>query len=180
MAKSLDKVLVVDIEATCWERIPRGSTNEIIEIGLTILNTKISTIEVNESIIVKPTTSTVSEFCTNLTTLTQADVDKGITFAQACRVLTNKYQSTKYTFASWGDYDRNQFKRQCDREQVPYPFSTTHLNIKNLFALKYKLDREVGIMEALELSKLEHIGVHHKGKDDSLNISNLLIHLLNS
>lgn len=180
MAKSLDKVLVVDIEATCWEKVPRGSTNEIIEIGLTILNSKTLEIEVNEGIIVKPTTTVVSEFCTNLTTLTQADVNKGITFAQACGYLTNNYQSTKYTFASWGDYDRNQFKRQCDRESVPYPFSTTHLNIKNLFALKYKLDKEVGMMEALQLANIEHKGVHHRGYSDSLNISNLLVHLINS
>lgn len=84
------------------------------------------------------------------------------------------------TFASWGDYDRNQFKRQCDREVVPYPFSTTHLKVKNLFALKYKLDKEVGMIEALQLSKLEHTGIHHRGFYDSLNISNLLIHLINS
>ena len=179
MAKLLDKVLVVDIEATCWEKIPRGSTNEIIEISLTVLNTKTNKNEANEGIIVKPTTTTVSEFCTQLTTLTQADVDKGITFAQACGVLTNNYQSTKYTFASWGDYDRNQFKRQCEKELVPYPFSTTHLNVKNLFAIKYKLDKEVGMMEALQLSKLEHTGVHHRGFSDSLNITNLLLHLLN-
>lgn len=179
MAKLLDKVLVVDIEATCWEKIPRGSTNEIIEIGLTVLNTKTNNIEVNEGIIVKPTTTTVSEFCTKLTTLTPADVDKGITFAQACGLLTNKYQSTKYTFASWGDYDRNQFKRQCEKELIPYPFSHTHLNIKNLFAIKYKLNKEVGMMEALQLANIKHTGVHHRGCFDSLNITNLLIHLLN-
>lgn len=51
---------------------------------------------------------------------------------------------------------------------------------QQLFAIKYNLDKEVGMMEALELSKLEHTGTHHRGQDDSLNISNLLIHLLNS
>lgn len=179
MAKLLGKVLVVDIEATCWENIPRGQANEIIEIGLTILDTKSLNVFASESIIVKPTNSTISGFCTELTTLTPEYVeDNGINFKDACKYLIIKYESTKYTFASWGDYDRNQFKRQCDREKVDYPFSTTHLNIKNLFALKYKLDKEVGMIEALKLASIEHTGIHHKGLDDSINITNLLIHLL--
>ena len=34
MARKLDRILVVDIEATCWEgNPPPGQTSEIIEIG---------------------------------------------------------------------------------------------------------------------------------------------------
>lgn len=178
MAKSLDKVLVVDIECTCWETVPRGETNEIIEVGLVVLDTRTLT-TVGESIIVKPTTSTISEFCTQLTTLTPEYVaDKGISFSNACMYLTRHYESARYTFASWGDYDRRQFTRQCEREGIEYPFSPTHLNIKNLFALKYKLQKEVGMMEALDIAGISHTGTHHRGFDDAVNITKLLIQLL--
>ena len=39
------------------------------------------------SILVQPACSTVSAYCTQLTTLIQADVDGGIPLAEACRVL---------------------------------------------------------------------------------------------
>ena len=39
MARKLDRILVVDIEATCWEgNPPPGQTSEIIEIGLCVLD----------------------------------------------------------------------------------------------------------------------------------------------
>ena len=62
---------------------------------------------------VRPACSPVSLYCTQLTTLTQADVDAGIPLAKACRVLADEYQSRERLFASFGDYDRQQFARNC-------------------------------------------------------------------
>ena len=39
MARKLDQILVVDVEATCWEGDPPpGQISEIIEIGLCVLD----------------------------------------------------------------------------------------------------------------------------------------------
>ncbi|MEC8569588.1 MAG: DNA polymerase III, partial [Planctomycetota bacterium] len=40
MAKSLDQILVIDIESTCWEGgfSPPGQVSEIIEIGLCLVD----------------------------------------------------------------------------------------------------------------------------------------------
>ena len=54
------------------------------------------------SVLVRPACSTVSAYCTQLTTLTQADVDAGIPLADACRVLTQEHQSGQRLFASFG------------------------------------------------------------------------------
>jgi inhibitor of KinA sporulation pathway (predicted exonuclease) len=36
MAKQLDKIIVVDVEATCWKgKIPTGTHSDIIEVGIT-------------------------------------------------------------------------------------------------------------------------------------------------
>ena len=41
MTRKLDKILVIDVEATCWEKEPvKGEVGEIIQVGLVILNTE--------------------------------------------------------------------------------------------------------------------------------------------
>src|SRR5262249_8007589 len=131
MARRLDQVLVIDVEATCWEGAPpAGQENEIIEIGVCTIDVGRRQRPGRESILVRPQRSQVSPFCTQLTTLTQADVDQGIPFDEACRLLRTKYQADQRTFASYGDYDRNQFERQCRSFGARYPFGPTHLNVK--------------------------------------------------
>ena len=179
MAKRLDHILVIDVEATCWEGPPpQGQENEIIEIGVCTIDVRGRRREERESILVRPQRSRVSPFCTQLTTLTQGEVDEGIPFEEACRLLRTKYHSDQRTFASYGDYDRNQFDRQCRSFGVRYPFGPTHLNVKNLFGLCRGLHHEVGMDEALRLLGLPLEGTHHRGGDDAWNIAAVLLALL--
>lgn len=173
MSKRLDQILVVDVEATCWEFTPpKGEESEIIEIGLARYDIGSREVISSESILVKPVRSKVSPFCTRLTTLTQEQVDKGMSFEEACRYLT--LIGKKTLWASYGDYDRNQFQRQCDSFRVRYPFNTSHLNIKTLAALALDLTHEVGMEEALKQFGLPLIGTHHRGIDDAKNIASIL------
>ena len=72
MAIRRDKIIVVDIEATCWdvEPPPDGQLNEIMEVGLCIFDVEANQIEGKRSILVKPLASEISPFCTKLTSLT--------------------------------------------------------------------------------------------------------------
>ncbi len=179
MAKQLDKIIIIDVESTCWEKAPpKEQESEIIEIGICTLDVISRKRIEKESIIIKPEHSSVSEFCTQLTTLTQEEVEKGITFNDACSILKKKYLSKKRVWASYGDYDRRQFERQCKSYNVIYPFGHTHINIKNLFAIMYKLKYEIGMAKALELLELPLMGVHHRGIDDAWNIASILSKLL--
>ena len=65
-----------------------------------------------------PVRSKVSEFCTRLTTLTQEQVDGGVSFEQACGQLRKAYRTRDRAWASYGDYDRRQFERQCQATGV--------------------------------------------------------------
>lgn len=178
MKMKFDRIIVIDIESTCWEYPSVSNINDIIEIGISPIDTKTGNILDTKSIIVKPENSEVSEFCTGLTTLTQEDVDSGISFKDACSILTNEYNSKKYAWASYGHYDKNQFESQCKRDNIEYPFSKVHINIKLLFALKYSLRREIGMSKALQLLGLPLIGTHHRGGDDSRNIAYILSNML--
>jgi inhibitor of KinA sporulation pathway (predicted exonuclease) len=176
MAKRLDHVLVVDIESTCWEGgfPPRGESNDIIEIGLVPLELATGRRLEKRSILVRPERSRVGKFCTGLTTLTQDQVERGVAFKDACRILEDEYSSRDRLWASFGDYDRRQFEKQCRDQGVRYPFGPSHLNAKTLFAVTRGLQSEVGLPQAMALLGLKLEGTHHRGHDDAWNIAAVL------
>jgi inhibitor of KinA sporulation pathway (predicted exonuclease) len=175
----MNAIVVVDVEATCWPKEPPpGQQSEIIEIGVAVVD--LDTLEIAEtgSILVKPTRSKISPFCTQLTTLTQADVDAGVSFHEACATLQQTYHTHERAWGSWGNYDRRMFETQCASFYVDYPFSAIHVNLKSLFAEKYRLHRQIGMVRALEAVKLPLEGTHHRGGDDARNIARLLLLML--
>jgi len=179
VARKLDQVVVIDVESTCWEGAPPdGEENEIIEIGVCALDVASGERVAREDILVRPARSRVSPFCTRLTTLTQEQVDGGASFAEACGRLQRAYATKDRVWASYGDYDRRQFERQCATLGVPYPFGPGHLNVKTLFALVHTLPREVGMDGALDMLELPLEGTHHRAGDDAWNIARILATLL--
>ncbi len=173
------KILVVDIEATCWEYgPPHGETSEIIEVGVTCLGIRDLEVGQKRSILVKPTRSKVSAFCTQLTTLRQEDLLGAGSLGDACDILRRDCGSEGSAWASYGDYDRNMFEKCCSELSIPYPFGPHHLNIKTLFAFAAGLDLGVGTTEALEMLGLRFEGTLHRGSDDSWNVAQILSKIL--
>lgn len=174
----MNLVNVVDVEATCWAgQPPPGQVNEIIEIGLTVVDLDSATRVAKHRILVRPQRSRVSEFCTELTGLTQTDVDGGVEFAEACRTLAVQHEAGRRPWTSWGDYDRNQFTRQCRHAGVEYPFGQHHTNAKLRFTEALGLRKRPGMAQALEIAGLPLEGRHHCGDDDAWNIAALVLHL---
>ena len=179
MARRLDRVVVVDVESTCWEGDPPpGEESEIVEVGVCLLDPRSGAREGPVSVLVRPERSQVSAFCTRLTTLRPEDVAGGVGFPAACKRLRTELGTPQRVFASYGDYDRRMFERQCAARGVAYPFGPTHLNVKSLFALRHGLAREVGMDAALDLAGLPLEGTHHRGGDDAWNVAALLAQLL--
>ena len=169
---------VVDVEATCWDREqPPGAVSEIIEIGLTVVDLATAERIARHRILVRPVRSSVSEFCTELTGLTQHEVDRGVGFAEACRLLAAEHHAGSRPWASWGDYDRNQFTRQCQSTRTPYPFGRHHTNAKAAFTEAHGLRKRPGMAQALEIAGLRLEGRHHRGEHDAWNIAALVLHL---
>ncbi len=179
MAKQLDQLLVIDIESTCWEREPpRGQYSEIIEIGICLINTDLLEPHSPRSIMVRPTMSTIGTFCTQLTSITHDMVADAQPLSHAVGVLLSEYRTTERLFASWGDYDRSHFLKNCRSFGLKYPFGPTHLNIKNLFSIALGLPRELDLEAACLHVGLSMKGRHHRGIDDAWNTARLLCLLL--
>ncbi|HCT79413.1 MAG TPA: DNA polymerase III [Micromonosporaceae bacterium] len=169
---------IVDVEATCWEgEPPAGETSEIIEIGVCVVDTLRWERVARHRILVRPTRSRVSSFCTDLTGLAQSDVDSGLSFADACEQLRKELRSDSRAWASWGDYDRKQFERQCAASAVAYPFSVRHTNLKARFSEILGLRKRLGMAQALAHLNLPLEGRHHRGDDDAWNIGAIAIEL---
>jgi inhibitor of KinA sporulation pathway (predicted exonuclease) len=176
-----DRIIVVDLEATCWEdeKIPEGSSIDIIEIGVCNLNIQTSTITDKQSIYVIPERSLITDFCARLTGITPEIIaEKGISFSSACQKITDEYSPMGRAWASFGQFDQFQLQKQCTELNVKFPFGQTHLNIKSLFALKKKFTNAKGLTKALKIINEPFEGTHHCGADDAYNAAKILREIL--
>lgn len=179
MTRSLDLIMVVDVESTCWPQgeKPEGQNSEIIEIGVCPISVKLRKTYQARQILIRPQ-STVSKFCTDLTGWTNEDLVDAGSYADAVQILTKDLDTKQHVWASYGDYDRKMFEKESSWNHCTYPFGSRHINVKTLFALRFGLQCEVGMDKALHIAGLELKGQHHKGIDDAKNIAQLLIETL--
>jgi len=168
--------LVIDLEATCDDRgtVPKHEM-EIIEIGAVLVE-RASLEAVGEfQSFVKPVRhKELTPFCTGLTSITQSQVDGAPGFAEAIEALRRFIDGRDALFASWGDYDRNQFEQDARHHRVTLPFGGRHTNVKRAFSAALGETKRYGMAEALRRVGLPLVGTHHRGIDDARNIARLL------
>lgn len=179
-SKKLDRIVVIDLEATCWENKdgfktpPPGEQSEIIEIGACFLDIQTGKVSQKTSYLVRPYHSKISPFCTQLTGYTQEVVNKGIAFEHAVNKMKKEFGTINRIWASWGDYDRTAFERNCKLYNTKYPFGRRHINAKTMFSILNKLPKEIGVMAALKYYNMNFIGQQHKGCDDAYNTARIM------
>lgn len=176
---SNDKIMVVDLEATCWEgEAPPGQQSDIIEIGLAVLNIKTGEIEEKTNYLIQPERSVVSDFCTELTGWTQDKVNHGMKFKTAIDHMKKTYGTKKRAWASYGEYDRKMLVNQCQYSEIPYPFTPQHLNVKEMVNIFNGGVKMLGLGQALKKVGIKFEGTPHRGEDDAYNIAKLLRHYM--
>lgn len=169
--------IIVDFEATCsdTDEFPRNEM-EIIEIGALAVN-KADLVWLGEfNAFVKPIIHpNLTDFCKNLTSIRQEDVDKAKIFSGVIKEFTiwlSQYDNP--IFCSWGNYDRNQLRNDCKYHNILYPFNDEHINLKELFSKKQNLGKRYGTGKALIKVGIEYEGKRHRGIDDVRNIYKLI------
>lgn len=176
-----DRILIVDIEATCWEndRIPIGQKADIIEIGICELDMTTNKISNKQGIYIIPERSKLSKFCIELTGITpQLIKEKGIHFEEACEKIRSEYGSSSLTWAGFGDFDKEMILQQCDYFGIENPFSKNYLNIMNQFRHYNGLHKMMGLKRALKFLNMDFEGNHHSGADDAYNAAKILREIL--
>jgi inhibitor of KinA sporulation pathway (predicted exonuclease) len=169
--------LIIDLEATCSSdaAIPRDQ-REIIEIGAVLQNARTFEIDSEFQTCVRPIRHPqLTDFCTQLTGITQSHIASAPTFPSALQQLNDWLAGFDDTlFCSWGDYDRSQLLQDCRFHEVPYPLSSQHLNLKSQFALTLGIRKEPGLPTALQRLSLTFQGTHHSGLDDARNMARII------
>jgi inhibitor of KinA sporulation pathway (predicted exonuclease) len=168
------RYVIVDLEATCWETGQTPDRMEIIEIGAVLLEASTGPASGEFAAFVKPVASPrLSEFCKQLTSIRQEDIDRAGYFWEVFPQFLEWIGSEPYTLCSWGAYDLNQLRRDCERHQIPFPQAfERHVNLKRAYS-ELRRVRPMGMRGALMREGLELEGTHHRGIDDARNIARL-------
>ena len=137
----------------------------------------------------------LSDFCTELTTITQSDVNDAPTFPQA---LANFQEwiggggindttqddvddRSDYLLCSWGFYDRKQLKLDCELHELdPGWLKKHHISLKHQHAKICNFQQPIGMAQALKSLEIPLQGTHHRGIDDARNIAKIFIELSGS
>ncbi|WP_354674319.1 3'-5' exonuclease [Cupriavidus alkaliphilus] len=169
-------VLVVDLEATCSEDMSTWDM-EIIELGCCWVAQEGIVLDRFQSFVRPAVNARLTEFCSSLTGIQQADVDSAPPFpvaAEMLRQFVERHQGPGSNWASWGAYDRRQLERDSVRHGIAEPIALPHVNLKQSFAKQQRIGKQVGVTRALTLTNLAFEGNHHRALDDALNIARLL------
>jgi inhibitor of KinA sporulation pathway (predicted exonuclease) len=174
--------MVIDLEATCWEgEPPKYQSMEPIEIGVCLMEVAPDNqweITDHFGILIKPTRSYVSQFCQDLTGITQKALeDNGISFGEAMQSIQDIRTNV---WASWGMWDYDALKKECGIHGLKMwkYLPTLHLNVKSLYSALYRRKR-CGVQKAISLLGMGFEGRPHRGEDDAVNIAKILQHMLN-
>lgn len=168
--------IIFDLEATCWEGV-RTDKNEIIEIGALLINEQIEIVSEFEQFVKPVKNPILSDFCTELTSIQQRDVDNAPYFDEALKLFKEWFQADKepYLLCSWGFYDRKQLRSDCEIYGLDDKWTKPHISLKHQHAKIKGLKRAIGMKTALEEEGFELDGTHHRGIDDARNIAKIFL-----
>jgi len=150
---------------------------EIIEIGCALADRQGRFLD-SCSFLVRPTRYPVlSDFCRELTGITQSMVDDAPEFREAVQAMNAWLGDLPDSFiwCSWGNYDRLHLEAQSQLEGArPLILDHPHLNLKRLWRRTTGQKKKNGLTNALAFHNLTFEGNHHRGVDDARNIAWLL------
>lgn len=187
MIKELRKIIVVDLELTCWEgeKPPEGEAAEIIQIGWAILNVENGEVGDKGAVFIKPEMSKLSEYCTNLTGITPKMLKSGMLYRDACKYVMRKLGGRSKAWAAWGD-DREALERQCHLRDAEFPFSADCIDVQLLTSMLFNPWRPIEhqykprmpLEKAMDMLKITSCGAAHRADNDAYNTALVLSKLM--
>ncbi|KAA3671307.1 3'-5' exoribonuclease 1 [Paragonimus westermani] len=186
-------LLIIDLEATCDVQT-RSKTvpeypHEIIEFPVLLYNTRTRRcVGVFHSYCRPKLNPDLTTFCTNLTQISQVQVDTACSFPQVLTKIENwlftqhHLSNVRCAIVCDCSADMGKFMRiQCRLDGIPLPsWAKVWINLSKAFRLFYKLPSRhpVTLSTMLHDLNLSFIGQQHRGLDDAINILRVVRTLL--
>ncbi len=170
------KWIILDLEATCWKD-RRKKPNEIIEIGALCVDNTREVLEEYQTFVQPQVHPVLSDFCTELTSITQEMVANAPPYPDAHRAFTSWIRGfeDEYVLCSWGFYDRKQLASDCTLHGLDTEWLNRHISLKHQYPRIAGTDRKQGIKAVLKQEQLPMEGTHHRGIDDARNINKVFL-----
>lgn len=189
MQSPFEFVVVLDFEATCQ---PGGAPDpqEVIEFPSVLVSLAERRVVDSFETFVRPVHHPrLTPFCTELTSIVQADVDGAPTFPEALAshqawlaghgLLPD---TGRFAVMTCGDWDlATLFPMQCkaagiDVGRLPRIYRRW-INVKHVFTSTGRRAKTLGMVSMLDALGLELEGRHHRGIDDCRNIARIILAL---
>ncbi|XP_054848978.1 ERI1 exoribonuclease 2 [Eublepharis macularius] len=188
-------LIIIDFESTCWRESRKHYSQEIIEFPAVLLNTSNGEIESEFHMYVQPQEHPIlSEFCTELTGITQNQVDEGVPLPiclssfskwiqklqKEKKIVFDSVQSNAAcegklcAFVTWSDWDLGVcLQYECKRKQLRKPdILNSWIDLRATYKLFYSRKPQ-GLNGALQDVGIIFAGRQHSGLDDSRNTARL-------
>ncbi|XP_076152322.1 ERI1 exoribonuclease 2 [Alosa pseudoharengus] len=187
-------LIIIDFESTCW-REKNNYGQEIIEFPAVLLNTSTGAVESEFHTYVQPQEHPfLSEFCTELTGITQTQVEAGVPLSICLSRFTRWLHSLQQdrgvlfvrdgkaplvpgcpcAFVTWSDWDLGVcLLYECKRKQICKPeVLNSWIDLRATYKLFYNR-KPKGLNGALQDLGIEFSGREHSGLDDARNTARL-------
>lgn len=191
-----DYYVVLDFEATCDQGLG-PEPQEVIEYPSLLLHGRgLESIDEFQSFVRPRHHPVLTPFCTELTGITQDQVDAAPAFPEVYEAhrqwlahheldVDGDGSGFSFAFILCGDWDLKKMLprqcRACDPPITSIPASFRRwVNIKVPFAGYMRLRKSPGLAGMLRKLELDFVGRHHRGIDDCRNIARVARHMANN
>uniref|UniRef100_A0AAY4B7L5 ERI1 exoribonuclease 2 n=1 Tax=Denticeps clupeoides TaxID=299321 RepID=A0AAY4B7L5_9TELE len=187
-------LIVIDFESTCWKE-KNSYGQEIIEFPAVLVDTSTGRVESEFHAYVQPQEHPVlSEFCTELTGITQSQVEAGVPLPICLARFGRWVQSLQRergvvfvkdgrvadltghpcAFVTWSDWDLGVcLLYECKRKQICKPEAlNSWIDLRATYKMFYNR-KPKGLNGALQDLGIEFSGREHSGLDDARNTARL-------
>lgn len=168
------KFILFDIEATCWDGYHSNGIQEIIELGALSYN---RFGEENGSFIhlVRPEINPrLSQFCKELTGITQQDVDDAAVFENVYQKFEEWVEPDVDTwFVSWGTFDLEILNEACSRTVNDASMIQNHVDLQSKYTQLKSLTPRTSLAKAVEIEEWDFEGSPHRAMPDTRNMAHI-------
>lgn len=149
------RYIVVDLAVTCWESGMSRGHSETIEVGAVKLAGSGGRVMSTFSTVIRPTAfPELSEHCTELTGITQDEVDAAEPFPDALARLVDWVGAEEFQLCTWGQSELAQLQVDARRHKLTLPEGfQRHIHLKREFSRCFDT-KPVGVSGALAKLKL--------------------------
>jgi inhibitor of KinA sporulation pathway (predicted exonuclease) len=169
--------VIFDLELV--KRFRKGQLSEIVEIGACKVNLDTKQCFDQLQIYMLPKSGVISESTRKFIHMSKEDVEEAIPFEQGIKQFAD-WLGEDYYLCSWGRDDKIHIVDQCVRNHISLDWFQNYNDIQKPIGklMGAQKNSQIGLKNALKELGIEVTGKLHRGIDDAINTSELLIQFL--